>query len=201
MILKDIDFKEFFEHTRDIFSKHFSKEEVNQIMEYVEILADANFRCYRANMIVIDGRKLNKAAIVQSDFNLYKLIAEMEWVARSVGEFRVSSKARINKFIADTRPKTNPSVTSANNYSWVSDDVVYSIGEMMDRLSIEYIKREDFRVNNRAKHMTESCQALSDRVEQYLSAKLVEIHEKGYYECIHEQRTYDLEGIVEELVI
>jgi hypothetical protein len=49
--------------------------------------------------------------------------------------------------------------------------------------------------------MTDSCQELSNRVETYLRAKLDEIDKKGFYECIHEQRTYDLEGIVEELAI
>jgi len=126
-----------------------------------------------------------------------KLIAEMEWVARSVGEYRVSSKARINMAISRMRiPEEEP-----KSDSWMSDDIVYSIGEMMDRLSIETIKREDFRINNRPQHMTDSCQELSNRVEKYLKAKLVEIDKKGFYECIHEQRTYDLEGIVEELVI
>ena len=42
---------------------------------------------------------------------------------------------------------------------------------------------------------------LSSRVEKYLRSKLKEIDKKGFYECIHEQRTYDLEGIVEELAI
>jgi len=166
-------------------------------MEYVEILSDANFRCYRANMIAIDGRKLNKSAEVQSNFNLYKLIAEMEWVARSVGEYRVASKANINRYISNVKT-VNEIITPEN---WMSDDIVYSVGEMMDRLSIETIKREDFRVNNRPAHMTESSQKLSNRVEKYLRAKLEEIDKKGFYECVHEQRTYDIEEIVEELVI
>jgi len=68
-------------------------------------------------------------------------------------------------------------------------------------LSIEYIKREDFSKNNRPKHMINASQDLSDRVEKYLIVKLNEINEKRFYECVHEQRTYDLEKIVEELVI
>ena len=197
MILKTIDFTEFYKNIVSIFSKYFTEQEVVTLMEYVEVLSDANFRCYRANMIVIDGRKLNKDAVVQSNFNLYKLIAEMEWVARSVGEYRVASKANINRYIS--RIRTTNKITQPEN--WMSDDIVYSIGEMMDRLSIETIKREDFRVNNRPAHMTEASQKLSDRVEKYLRAKLEEIDKKGFYECVHEQRTYDLEGIVEELVI
>ena len=188
MILEDMDFTAFYSHIRDIFSPHFSDVEVDQIMEYVDILSDANFRCYKANMIVIKSRK---------EDNDPKLIAEMEWVARSVGEYRVSSKARINKYISTVRPASEISTPE----SWMSDDVVYSIGEMMDRLSIETIKREDFRVNNRPQHMTDSCQELSDRVERYLKAKLVEIDKKGFYECVHEQRTYDLEGIIQDLAI
>ena len=196
MILRDIDFTNFYNNISDVFSKHFSKEQITELMEYVHILADANFRCYRANMIVIETRKLNEV-VTMNEFNWHKLISDMEWVARSVGEYRVSSKARINKFIS--RIKSSKEVTNFN--TWISDDIVYSIGEMIDRLSIEYIKREDFSKNKRPNHMVVASQELSDRVEKYLKAKLKEINEKGFYECIHEQRTYDLEGIVEELVI
>jgi len=194
MILETMDFTEFFVGIRDIFSKHFSSEAVDQIMEYVEILADANFRCCRANMLVISNRKEEECD--------YKLISDLEWVARSVGEYRVSAKARINKFIADIRPKQ----PTPPEFHWSDDDVVYSIGEMMDRLSIEFIKREDFRVNKRAQHMTECSQDLSDRVTRYLKYKLetivgTDVTEGRGYECIHEQRTYDLEKIVKDLVI
>lgn len=189
MILETMDFTDFYSHIKDIFSKHFSAEEVIDLMSFVDILSDANFRCYKANMIVIANRK-------ESTLD-DKLIANMEWVARSVGEYRVSSKARINKYIS--RVKSNYDVTVVD--VWTSDDVVYSIGEMMDRLSIETIKREDFRVNNRPTYTTEASQSLSNRVEKFLSAKLREIDAKRFYECIHEQRTYDLEGILEELVI
>jgi ribosomal protein S17E len=72
---------------------------------------------------------------------------------------------------------------------------------MMDRLSIETIKREDFAKNKRPLHMTESSKKLSNRVEKYLVQKLEEIDRKGFYECVHEQRTYDLEGIVKEPIL
>jgi hypothetical protein len=192
MILDTIDFTEFYTHVEGIFSKHFSEHDVKALMGFVDILSDANFRCYKANMIVIRERKsLNPDSY---------LIADMEWVARSVGEYRVSSKARINHYISKTKGSFGP-INNTYHASWMSDDVVYSIGEMMDRLSIETIKREDFRVNNRPAHMMEASQSLSDRVESYLIAKLEEINRKGWYECIHEQRTYDLEGIVEELAL
>jgi len=193
MILDTIDFTYFYAHIRSIFKQHFSVEETNDLMEFVEVLSDANFRCYVANMVVITERKMGNV----DD----KLIADMEWVARSVGEYRVSSKARINKYISSIRNNWDRAVVDLLGHTWESDDVVYSIGEMMDRLSIETIKREDFRVNNRAQHMTDSCQALSNRVEKFLRAKLEEIDKKGYYECIHEQRTYDLEGIIQDLAI
>ena len=189
MILKTMDFTDFYKHIRDIFSKQFSSTEVGSIMEYVKILSDANFRCYKANMVVIKERK--KGVVDDT------LISEMEWVARSVGEYRVASKANINKFISRARPVTD----IVTPKTWMSDDIVYSIGEMMDRLSIETIKREDFDKNDRAKHMTESSQKLSWRVEKYLKAKLAEINRKGFYECVEEQRTYDLEGIVKELAL
>lgn len=190
MILKDIDFIDFYNNISDIFSKHFSEQQIIELMEYVQILSDANFRCYCANMIVIEARKTNS--------NDYKLIADMEWVARNVGEYRVSSKARINKFISTVKTIEDIIVSEVD---WTSDDIVYSIGEMMDRLSIEVIKREDFSKNNKPNYMRESSQELSNRVERYLVTKLDEIEEKGFYECIHEQRTYDLEGIIKELAL
>jgi hypothetical protein len=188
LILKTIDFTKFYKNITGIFAKYFTEQETAAIMEYVEILSDANFRCYRANMFVIDNRKNDKNP---------ELISDLEWVARSVGEHRVASKANINKYIAMVKSVKEP--TEAG--SWVSDDIVYSIGEMMDRLSIETIKREDFRVNNRPSHMIEASQKLSDRVDKYLRAKLEEVSKKGFYECVYEQRTYDIENIVEELVI
>ena len=196
MILKTMDFDKFYAEIADVFKEHFHHNQIIELIEYVTVLSDANFKCYRANMLVIETRKLNESAIMD-ELNWYKLISDMEWVARSVGEYRVSSKARINKFIS--RTKSNKEITAPN--TWVSDDIVYSIGEMMDRLSIEVIKREDFFKNKRPMHMMIASQELSHRVERYLKAKLKEIDRKGFYECIHEQRTYDLEGITEELVI
>jgi len=189
MILDTIDFKPFFEHIESIFSSHFPEEEVQKLMEFVEILADANFKCYIANMKVIANRKSPNVDDT--------LIADLEWVARSVGEYRVASKANINKYVSMFKSVNEP--TSPD--SWVSDDIVYSIGEMMDRLSIETIKREDFRVNNRPAHMTEATLNLSNRVEIYLRTKLAEIDAKGFYECNNEQRTYDLEGIIKDLAL
>ena len=189
MILKDIDFTEFYKHIEGIFAMHFTEQETATLMEFVEVLSDANFRCYKANALVIQNRK--------ADVKDCELISDLEWVARSVGEYRVASKAHINKYIAVVKSVKEP--TEAG--SWVSDDIVYSIGEMMDRLSIETIKREDFRVNNRPQHMTDACQALSNRVEKYLIQKLEEINKKGFYECVAEQRTYDIEKISEDLII
>mgnify|MGYP001463883891 CR=1 FL=1 len=194
MILETIDFTDFYKQTRSIFTEHFTNDEVKQLMEFVEILADANFRCYRANMIVIDLRHIDPEG---HKFLTDTRIAEMEWVARSVGEYRVSSKARINQYIS--RVKSVNMVIEP--VILMNDDIVYSIGEMMDRLSIEIIKRADFAKNNRPVHMTESSQKLSDRVERYLIQKLAEIDKKGFYECVHEQRTYDLEKIVKDLAL
>lgn len=207
MILEDMDFTDFYKHVENIFSEHFSEEDTGRIMYFVNVLSDANFRCYKANMEVIAARKGNNSkaysvkmgggGMLVNEKEINELISEMEWVARSVGEYRVASKANINRLIS--RVKSTKEIVPPN--AWVSDDIVYSIGEMMDRLSIETIKREDFRVNNRPDHMTESSQKLSNRVEKYLKSKLVEIDEKGFYECVHEQRTYDLEGIVKDLAI
>lgn len=189
MILETFDFSEFYKHVEQIFSQYFSTGQVQDLMEFVRILADANFRCYKANMIVIQGRK-------EDPYN-HILFADMEWVARSVGEYRVASKARINQYISRVKTLVDP----VEPAGWRSDDIVYSIGEMMDRLSIETIKRADFAANKRPEHMTTSSQILSDRVERYLIQKLDEIDKKDFYECVHEQRTYDLEGILKDLAI
>jgi hypothetical protein len=194
MILETFDFSGFYEHVEQIFSKYFLTEQTQNLMEFVRILADANFRCYRANMIVIDLRQTDPEG---HKFLTAQRIADMEWVARSVGEYRVASKARINQYIS--KVKSFSEIKPAEN--WMGDDIVYSIGEMMDRLSIETIKREDFTKNNRPAYMIQSSQELSNRVERYLKQKLVEIDSKGFYECVHEQRTYDLEGIVKDLAI
>lgn len=189
MILETFDFSEFYSHIEQILSNYFSPSQTSDLMEFVRILADANFRCYKANMMVIQGRK--------EDPNNHRLFADMEWVARSVGEYRVASKARINQYISKVRslaPTVDPQ-------GWISDDIVYSIGEMMDRLSIETIKIGDFNQNNRPKHMIDAVEKLRGRVERYLIQKLEEIRQKGFYECVHEQRTYDLEGIVKDLAI
>ena len=190
MILDTIDFTDFYSYVRGIFMGHFDSSELEELMDHVEILADANFRCYKANMIVIENR--------QTDSPDSDLISEMEWVARSVGEYRVASKAKINKLISNFKTVKEPGV---NDGSWITDDVVYSIGEMMDRLSIEFIKREDFYQNHRPNYMMMASHQISTKVSKYLRQKLNEIDEKGYYECIHEQRTYDLEGIVKDLAI
>jgi hypothetical protein len=57
MILETMDFTDFYNKTINIFYKHFTADDRDQLMEFVEILADANFRCYRANMLVIVERK------------------------------------------------------------------------------------------------------------------------------------------------
>jgi hypothetical protein len=197
MILETFDFSGFYEHVEDIFSRHFSAEQVGDLMEFVRILADANFRCYKANMTVIEARKNEDNPAWRETMDINKLVAELEWVARSVGEYRVASKARINQYIS----KVKSIVPVMDPHGWMSDDIVYSIGEMMDRMSIETIKIEDFIQNKRPKSMIEASEKLRNRVEKYLMQKLEEINQKRFYECVHEQRTYDLEGIVKELAI
>lgn len=189
MILESIDFIGFYRYISDIFTKHFFAEEMAELMDYVDILSDANFRCYKANMTVIAVRKKDK--------NDHKTASEMEWVARNVGESRVFAKAEINRLVSKVK-STKPVVETE---LWMSDDVVYSIGEMVDRLSIEFIKREAFTMSNEDENKTTASQKLSDRVEKYLKFKLKEIDRKGFYECVEEQRTYNLDGIEKELAI
>jgi len=130
-----------------------------------------------------------------------QLISDMELQARVVGEQRVKSKAVINSLLSSVYLPEHRS--SVSEQGWMSDDIVYSVGEMIDRLTIEYIKRVDYR--SRIEECPGEKQELltkirlsedwSNRVFRYLDFKLKEIKRKGYYESVAETRTYNLTNI------
>lgn len=174
MILESIEYEPFVEDVREIFN---GTPYFCHIEQLVRDLIDANFKCYRANMRVLEHRR--------EKTENWKAIADGEWVARSVGEVRVHSKAEVNKIISGMAGDAK----SSESDKWHDDDIVYSIGEMLDRLSIEYIKQIGFRFTNEPEKIPGSVE-WARRVRKYLQQKLADIASKGFYECVPEQRTY-----------
>ncbi len=127
MILDKVEFEQVISRLGEIFLRYFDSSTVAAIMEQAERLCWANFECYQANMQILKIRKNN--------LEDYKAIAENEWIARSVGEKRVFAKIEINKILANTSTTGTEKTTSL-----IWDDVVYSVGEMVDRIIIEHIK-------------------------------------------------------------
>ena len=181
MILKEIDFKPLHDEIKELLSIALS-DEISKAMRHFEILCDANFKCYQANMVVIKSRT--------EDPSNTQIPSDMELQARIVGEKRVQSKANINKLVSSmfgNKP-------SGSDEHWMSDDIVYSIGEMLDRISIEFIKRVDYTERNEIQKKASSHE-WSSRVKKYLKFKLEGVNKKGFYECMDETRTYDLDNI------
>lgn len=187
MILQQINFAPCVHPIIDRLSRLFSEanaDEWREIMDCVHRLSTANFRCYQANMAIIELRKSISERMADS-------IADEEWQARSVGEIRVAAKARINRLISDAHPaKAN----HGNEFGSI-DDVVLSVGEMIDRLTIEYIKRTAYSLGDDLDgQKTRQSQEWSRRVWKHLDRKIDDIAQYGY-ECLDESRTYDLSGL------
>lgn len=178
-IISQIDFSPLLLILRRLFKKDFSAQ-LDSLMQNIERLCDANFKCYQANMRVISIRN--------SSILDHEMISNCELIARTVGERRVYAKYSINKIIGD-------SFSTVKTSSGVFDDIIYSIGEMVDRLSIEYIKQSSFGAGDREKIV--ASRTWSDRVLQCLKHKLRDIQEKGFYEYLKETRTYQLKGMNE----
>lgn len=195
MILQKIDFSPLYEKIYKIFSKNLPESKFNQIrkvlIKEVKELANANFRCYQANMTILEERRKNKLNM--------RLISDMELQARTAGECRVKTKATINRLLNKVYPSGSKKSCLK---SWVSDDIVYSVGEMIDRMTIEFIKISDynFRLQNlkenknkikKLKQKISLSQEWNNRVEKYLAWKLKQINKKNFYEYLDETRTYD----------
>jgi len=201
LIIESVDFSQLFESLQESFATYLNTERLGkieeQLMENIRSLADANLKCYQANMTVIAERKTGKVDT--------QLISDMELQARTVGERRVKAKATINALLNSVYPLTDEKNVVPEN--WMTDDIVYSVGEMIDRLAIERIKVEDYqaRLNEgmvdeateMAKKIRQS-QVWSERVRRYIDLKLREIVQKGFYECVEETRTYDLRGVSDQ---
>ncbi len=196
MIFQKINFYPLYEKIDKIFSKNLPKSKFNQIrkalIKEVKELANANFRCYQANMTILEERRKNKLNT--------RLISDMELQARTTGECRVKTKATINRLLNKIYPSISEQKIRLK--SWVSDDIVYSVGEMIDRITIEFIKINDYNFRlqnlkedkNKIKELKQKIgfsKAWSQRVEKYLGWKLREINKKNFYEYLEETRTYD----------
>ena len=158
---------------------------VDDIKDRIRILSRANYLCYIANMSIL---KIREAGSYDKEG-----ISRWEMQARVVGEQRVRSKRDINKLIASMAANSSGRCDMPGTI----DDVVYSVGDMIDRLTIEYIKRAEFAITGRDDDISVSMD-WSERVHRYLIVKLEAIQTTGYYECVEELRTYDSSSVLQD---
>ncbi len=116
--------------------------------------------------------------------NIWKQISDNEYTARTVGEKRVSIKAEINSIITAVYPK----LVDISVDHWADDDIVYSVGEMVDRILIEGIKQNYFLTAEENVKYKKS-RDWQNRVLKFLRQKMINVREFGY-ESIKETRTY-----------
>jgi hypothetical protein len=183
-MLKNICIDEIYKKINNILTLHHISSP--SLEEMIYGLFYANFECYKANMTILEYRSLPDSP------EKYKIISDAELIARTVGEKRVKFKANINLFFSQL---FSEGYTAPNN--WVEDDIVCSIGEMLDRILIEHIKQQDFRVNE-ATQKIENSVKWQNRVLNYLEQKIDAVGKRGFYECIEEMRTYELRGNIDE---
>ena len=197
MILESINFSSLLERLEQMFLDDFPAGKIEKIkdilMKEIKTLAKANFLCYQANMKVIEARRNN--------IDDPKIYSDLDWQVRTVGEYRVLAKSRIN-YLVSTIFNKSPEEWSQIKI-WTANDVVYSVADMIDRLTIEFIKVADFQPHLKKGGLSEKevgvisskislATELSRRVSRYLDWKLKEINDKGYYQCLPETRTYNL---------
>jgi len=174
--LISIDFTDLLDDLKEnVFNNHLNI--YDSIEDDLITLCDNNFTCYKANMSVIKHRK-------REDVD-HKAISYFENVARTVGESRVNCKAKINKTIHNLFGEVTD-----NAEGWTSDDIVYSVGEMLDRIGIEFLKQKHFVHNEDDTRKSEISKDWENRVKKYLKQKLEEITTKQFYEVVEETRTY-----------
>lgn len=148
------------------------------IKNKVEHLADANFKCFQANMQIIKLREGGDGE------HIWKQVSDNEYIARTVGEKRVSIKAQINSIITAMCPK----LVDRSVDHWADDDIVYSVGEMVDRILIEGIKQTYFLTVEESVKYKKSYD-WQNRVLKFLRQKMTNVRQFGY-ESIEETRTY-----------
>jgi len=183
LILQEVNFYRFYQDLEMLFRK-FSKFPADKVIQCVKDLCTANFECYKANMSVLDIRRRNG-----KDF---EAISNFENAARTVGEKRVKCKCEINKLIGGVY-RSASALSSSNQKNWRRDDLVYSIGELIDKLIIEFIKEKDLSQHSLSyvRKALESTRRLIERIKNCLEEKLREVEGKDFYEYVEEARTYN----------
>lgn len=168
------------------------------VFEDVVLLAHANFKCYQANMQILKIREEYKT-FEDIPLEAHKEISGLEWTARQVGEQRVACKRRINATIsevADTlkKVKTPQEPESVTTARW--DDIVFSVADMVDRLTIEFIKQADFDTRDDSdklaggKYLTSLV--IQTETKRCLIQTINNIKLRGMYRHMGEVRTYEV---------
>jgi len=199
VILKKVDFSPIYQKIKKLFSENFSAKKLTKIKDKLQKeirqLARANFICYQANMKIIELRKRGEKNP--------KPYSELDLLVRVVGEQRVEAKSKINALIHKSYHHKQRALVQTKN--WTNNDIVYSVGEMIDRLIIEFIKMSDYKTQlknaksnvdiERFKTKISLAREWSNRVEKYLQCKLQEIDKKRFYDYVEETRTYNISTI------
>lgn len=163
------------------YAQEYIPEVATEVFIYFRDLCQCNMACYIANTSILEERSQERP----NNDN----IAKHEWQARKTGERRVMMKTLINKTLAKRFIKQIAVDPRRSDI----DDIVYSVGEMLDRISIEWLKQQV---------LPEEKAAVSrewmSRVEKHLVNKLKTIQIERYYEAVPEMRTYEIDSIVDK---
>lgn len=196
--LKELEFDELYSWLWATFN-HAGFQNTSSLLDDFSTLFLANLKCYQANMRILEIRK-NPVGHAEGEewVDAATEIAEAEWTARSVGEKRVAAKASINRIISESLPKQAP-LADLKDIT-LEDDILYPIGEAIDRLAIEFIKQNHFRSlpDNTPGREAKIARSMSWslRVKCFLDKKIRRVVERGWYEYNDEQRTYVLNAQV-----
>ncbi len=136
-------------------------------------LCRANQACCSANMGVIAERKY---AVPDTH-----VISELERTARRVGEVRVKTRGEINSTLA---------VQLGGTGEPEARDIVMSVGDLLDRLSIEVVKAQVFGAGLEADAKRTQSRRLAAAARQCYVDALARARRQGYYHGYTEARTY-----------
>lgn len=197
MILKKITFNYLLKRIQRIFRDIIPENQLQRIkkklFKAIESLAKINFICYQTNMQLIAEWK-NKNQNLEA-------ISILDLKLRKYGEYRVKKKNYINASIHSIFNKRSKKAVIKN---WTDIDLAYTIGDMIDRLTIEMIKITDYEMRLKRAKKDEKKNLLAKKMlaERWmesvmicLNKKLNNINNKKFYEIAEETRTYNLKGI------
>ena len=138
------------------------------------VLCESNLRCCEANMGILEHRR---RAVPDAH-----AISMLEATARRVGEIRVRTRGEINVHLATQLGGGEPE-------SLDPIDLVASVGDMLDRMSIEWIKGQTYDGAGADKKREMSRRLYNAAHAVYLAA-LLRAKRRGAYHCFTEPRTY-----------